>query len=68
MSPETATPSPWKQLCKEKCFNQHLVLIAIDEAHCIHEWSVSILSNLSLLELLVIGVKIFAKLSLTLET
>ena len=68
MSPESATTSPWKQLYKEKSFNQHLVLIAIDEAHCIHEWSVPILSNFNLLELVVIGVKIFAKLSPTLET
>ena len=49
MSPEGATTSPWKQLYKEKFFNQHLVLIAIDEAHCIHEWSVPIPSNFNLL-------------------
>ena len=48
MSPENATTSPWKQLYKEEYFKQHLVLIAIDEAHCIQEWSVTILSNFNL--------------------
>ena len=51
MSPESATTSPWKQLYKEKSFKQHLVLIAIDEAHCIHEWSVPIPSNFHLFKL-----------------
>ena len=40
MSPESATTSPWKQLYKEKFLKQNLVVIAIDEAHCIQEWLV----------------------------
>ena len=41
MSPETATTAPWKQLYNEPFIKQHLVMIAIDEAHCIYEWLVS---------------------------
>ena len=52
----------WKQLYKEKSFKHHLVLIPINKAHCVKEWSVPVPFSFNLLELVIIGVKIFAKL------
>ena len=38
MSPETATKSPWRDFFGSQYFLEHAVLVAVDEAHCIHEW------------------------------
>ena len=39
MSPETAVSSLWRQLfIKTPYFHKHLMLVAVDEAHCICEW------------------------------
>jgi len=38
MSPETATSSPWRDIFCCPVIKQHLVLVAVDEAHCICEW------------------------------
>ena len=40
MSPEAATTRPWRRLFEETYFKSNLALLAIDEAHCITEWSV----------------------------
>ena len=42
MSPETATIRPWRNLFGERYYRVHLVLLAIDEAHCVYEWLVGI--------------------------
>ena len=41
MSPETAATGPWKHLYSEQFIKQYLVMIAVDEAHCIYEWLVT---------------------------
>ena len=38
MSPETAVKPPWRKLFSNTRFQQNAVMVAIDEAHCIHEW------------------------------
>ena len=38
MSPETATQAPWRNIYQTSYFKEHLVLVAVDEAHCIPEW------------------------------
>ncbi len=43
MSPETAVARPWKELFREPYFKANLALVAVDEAHCIQEWSVFIM-------------------------
>ena len=40
MSPETATTHPWCKMFSNNYVKKHLVLIAVDEAHCISDWSV----------------------------
>ena len=42
MSPEAATTKPWRELFKSPMFRKHLVLLAVDEAHCISEWYVCV--------------------------
>lgn len=39
MSPEIAISNPWRDLFSSKL---QLSLLAIDEAHCVYEWLVSI--------------------------
>ena len=41
MSPEAATTRPWRKIFEEAHFKANLSLLAVDEAHCITEWSVS---------------------------
>ena len=41
MSPECATSKPWCSVFEDKYVKKHLVLVAVDEAHCISDWSVS---------------------------
>ena len=38
MSPETAVKPPWRELFSNTLFQRNGVMVAIDEAHCIHEW------------------------------
>ena len=38
MSPEIATTAPWRDLFIAPYVKKHLVLVAVDEAHCIEEW------------------------------
>ena len=38
MFPETAVKPPWRELFSKNLFQQCAVMVAIDEAHCIHEW------------------------------
>jgi len=38
MSPETAVDPPWRELFSKPVFQQNAVMVAVDEAHCIHEW------------------------------
>ena len=38
MSPETAVNPPWRHFFASKHFQEHAVLVAVDEAHLIHEW------------------------------
>ena len=40
MAPETAVSSPWRDIFSTALFQRNLVLVAIDEAHCISEWLV----------------------------
>lgn len=40
MSPETATTQPWRDIFTASYVKENLVLVAIDEAHCISEWFV----------------------------
>ena len=41
MSPETAVSAEWRKMFDSAYVKQQLVLVAIDEAHCIPEWLVS---------------------------
>ena len=38
MSPETAISRPWRGLFGESHFKANLIMVAVDEAHCIYEW------------------------------
>ena len=38
MFPETAVKPPWRELFSKNLFQQCAVMVAIDEAHCIHKW------------------------------
>ena len=38
MFPETAVKPPWRELFSKNLFQQCAVMMAIDEAHCIHKW------------------------------
>ena len=40
MPPEIATTGPWRSIFASTYMHQHLVLVAVDEAHCIREWLV----------------------------
>ena len=40
MSPEIAVSGEWRKMFDSAYVKQQLVLIAIDEAHCIPEWLV----------------------------
>lgn len=40
MPPEVATTGPWRSIFSSAYMQQHLVLVAVDEAHCICEWLV----------------------------
>ena len=40
MSPEAATTRPWWNIFEEAHFKANLSLLAVNEAHCITEWSV----------------------------
>ena len=40
MSPETAVGNPWRSIFSSELANKKLALVAIDEAHCVHEWLV----------------------------
>ena len=40
MSPEVAVAAEWRKVFMDPYVKQHLVLIAVDEAHCIPEWLV----------------------------
>lgn len=39
MSPETAVSNPWRGFFSSELANK-LALVAVDEAHCVHEWLV----------------------------
>lgn len=41
MSPEVAVSSEWRKMFDSAYVKQQLVLVAVDEAHCIPEWLVS---------------------------
>ena len=40
MSPECAVTSPWRNIFCSSYGQANIVLVAIDEAHCIEDWSV----------------------------
>ena len=40
MSPELAITQPWQNVFTSSTMKQHLVLVAVDEAHCTCEWLV----------------------------
>ena len=40
LSPEIATTKPWCMIFSDKYIKRHLVLVAVDEAHCISDWFV----------------------------
>ena len=40
MSPEVAVSSEWRKMLDSAYVKQQLVLVAVDEAHCIPEWLV----------------------------
>ena len=40
ISPEAATTRPWRKVFAETYFKSNLILLAVDEAHCITEWLV----------------------------
>lgn len=39
MAPETAVSPPWRMVFGCPVFQEHLAVIAVDEAHCVFEWS-----------------------------
>ena len=41
MSPETATTNPWCRMFSDNYVKKHVVLVAVDEAHCISDWFVN---------------------------
>ena len=41
MSPENATSKPWCTIFEDKYVKKNLILVAVDEAHCISDWSVA---------------------------
>ena len=43
MSPENATSKPWCTVFEDEYVKKNLVLVAVDEAHCISDWSVAVL-------------------------
>lgn len=46
MSPETAVSRPWRGLFGEPHFKSNLIMVAVDEAHCIYEWLVFLEENI----------------------
>ena len=64
MSPEAATTRPWRKIFEEEYFKANLSLLAVDEAHCITEWSVSEV-RFPTIFLLYTGEKISVSLSLS---
>ena len=38
MSPEMAVCKPWSQFFSTPFAKKHLILVAVDEAHCITDW------------------------------
>lgn len=38
MAPETVHMLPWRDMCSSSYFKENLVLVAIDEVHCVSEW------------------------------
>ena len=50
MSPETLQVREWRSVLSSEVFKKQVVLVAVDEAHCISEWLVrlSIICNSSL--------------------
>ena len=40
MSPETIVLPEWRRLLAEPALQHKVCMVAIDEAHCIHEWLV----------------------------
>ena len=38
MSPEIAVDKPWRDIFTSTHFKKELVIVAIDEAHCIPQW------------------------------
>ena len=40
MSPETVQLRAWREVLSGRVMKERLVCVAIDEAHCIAEWSV----------------------------
>ena len=41
MAPETATTKPWFTMFSDNYIKKHLVLVPVDEAHCISDWFVN---------------------------
>ena len=48
MSPETLQVREWRSVLSGKGFKKQVVLVAVDEAHCISEW-LECVSSLSLI-------------------
>ena len=48
MSPECAVTSPWRNIFRSSYGQANIVLVAIDEAHCIEDWSVDSLTAFSI--------------------
>lgn len=45
MSPEVAIAQPWRNVFMSPSLKQNLVLVSVDEAHCICEWLVAIVDT-----------------------
>lgn len=41
MSPETLQVREWRSVLSDEIFRKQIVVVAVDEAHCISEWLVS---------------------------